>query len=45
MHELDDASQGKIAQLIYDQEQKRRGLPTSEEKVSACLTLYSIPAD
>ena len=34
LHELDEEAQGKIAQLIYDQEQKRRGLPTTEEAVS-----------
>ncbi|KAL7059702.1 hypothetical protein AAHC03_013499 [Spirometra sp. Aus1] len=32
MHELDDESQAKIAQMLFDQEQKRLGLPTSEEK-------------
>uniref|UniRef100_A0A5K3EEV5 CS domain-containing protein n=1 Tax=Mesocestoides corti TaxID=53468 RepID=A0A5K3EEV5_MESCO len=33
MHELDEESQGKIAQMLYDQEQKRLGLPTTEEKL------------
>lgn len=32
IHELDEEAQGKIAQLLFDQEQKRRGLPTSEEQ-------------
>ncbi|KAL5108095.1 NudC domain-containing protein 3 [Taenia crassiceps] len=32
MHELDEEAQGKIAQLLFDQEQKRRGLPTTEER-------------
>ncbi|CDS37605.1 NudC domain containing protein 3 [Echinococcus multilocularis] len=32
IHELDEEAQGKIAQLIFDQEQKRRGLPTTEEQ-------------
>ncbi|OON23790.1 CS domain protein [Opisthorchis viverrini] len=32
MHELDEESQAKIHQLMYDQECKRKGLPTSEEK-------------
>uniref|UniRef100_A0A0X3QEA5 NudC domain-containing protein 3 n=1 Tax=Schistocephalus solidus TaxID=70667 RepID=A0A0X3QEA5_SCHSO len=32
MHELDEESQAKIAQMLFDQEQKRLGLPTSEEK-------------
>ncbi|VDM16023.1 unnamed protein product [Hydatigera taeniaeformis] len=32
IHELDDEAQGKIAQLLFDQEQKRRGLPTTEEQ-------------
>lgn len=34
IHELDEEAQGKIAQLLFDQEQKLRGLPTSEEQVS-----------
>ncbi|VDL98142.1 unnamed protein product [Schistocephalus solidus] len=37
MHELDEESQAKIAQMLFDQEQKRLGLPTSEEKVSLRL--------
>eukprot|EP00108_Taenia_solium_P005921 TsM_000813600 transcript=TsM_000813600 gene=TsM_000813600 len=32
IHELDEEAQGKIAQLLFDQEQKRRGLPTTEER-------------
>ncbi|BHF69183.1 protein localization to pericentriolar material [Sparganum proliferum] len=32
MHELDEEAQAKIAQMLFDQEQKRLGLPTSEEK-------------
>ncbi|VDN12380.1 unnamed protein product [Dibothriocephalus latus] len=32
MHELDEESQAKIAQMLFDQEQKRLGLPTSEEQ-------------
>ncbi len=34
MHELDDETQSKIAQMLFDQEQKRKGLPTTEEKAS-----------
>nr|CDS25636.1 NudC domain containing protein 3 [Hymenolepis microstoma] len=32
IHELDEEAQGKIAQLLFDQEQKRKGLATSEEQ-------------
>ncbi|VDL18475.1 unnamed protein product [Hymenolepis diminuta] len=32
IHELDEEAQGKIAQLLFDQQQKRKGLPTSEEQ-------------
>ncbi|KAM7542969.1 hypothetical protein Aperf_G00000017295 [Anoplocephala perfoliata] len=32
IHELDEEAQGKIAQLLFDQHQKRLGLPTSEEQ-------------
>jgi hypothetical protein len=33
MHELDEESQAKIKQMMYDENQKRLGLPTSEEQV------------
>ncbi len=33
MHELDEEAQGKIAQMLYDQQQKRIGKPTSEQQV------------
>jgi hypothetical protein len=33
MHELDETSQAKIQQLMYDEKQKKLGLPTSEEQV------------
>lgn len=34
MHELDETSQAKIQQMMFDEQQKRLGLPTSEEQVS-----------
>ncbi len=33
MHELDEESQAKIKQMMFDENQKRLGLPTSEEQV------------
>lgn len=33
MHELDQEAQAKIAQMLFDEDQKRKGLPTTEEKV------------
>lgn len=38
MDELDEVSQAKIRQLMYDEQQKRLGLPTSEEQVSFFLS-------
>ncbi|KAA0189868.1 NudC domain-containing protein 3 [Fasciolopsis buskii] len=32
MHELDEEAQAKIQQLLYDEQCKRRGLPTSEQQ-------------
>ncbi|THD21251.1 NudC domain-containing protein 3 [Fasciola hepatica] len=32
MHELDEEAQAKIQQLMYDEQCKRRGLPTSEQQ-------------
>ncbi|CAL8102561.1 unnamed protein product [Calicophoron daubneyi] len=32
MHELDEEAQAKIQQLMYDEQRKRQGLPTSEEQ-------------
>lgn len=34
MEELDQESQTKIKQMMFDEQQKRLGLPTSEEQVS-----------
>jgi hypothetical protein len=33
LNELDEESQAKIKQLMFDQQQKMLGLPTSEEQV------------
>ena len=33
MNELDEEAQAKIKQMMYDDRQKRLGLPTSEEQV------------
>ncbi len=41
MSELDEEAQAKIAQMLFDQEQKRKGLPTTEEKVSDYLLFLS----
>jgi hypothetical protein len=35
MEELDAESQAKINQMMYDEHQKKLGLPTSEEQVSS----------
>ncbi|KAF8571346.1 hypothetical protein P879_00079 [Paragonimus westermani] len=32
MHELDEEAQAKIHQLMYDEQRKRQGLPTSEQQ-------------
>lgn len=37
MEELDEASQAKIKQMMFDESQKRLGLPTSEEQVGDFL--------
>lgn len=37
MEELDEESQTKIKQMMYDEQQKRQGLPTSEEQVRILL--------
>ncbi|VDK20323.1 unnamed protein product [Taenia asiatica] len=42
IHELDEEAQSKIAQLLFDQEQKRRGLPTTEERRFCLLFLQRI---
>lgn len=34
MDELDEVSQAKIKQMMFDEHQKRLGLPTSEEQVT-----------
>lgn len=34
IEELDQESQAKIKQMMYDEQQKRLGLPTSDEQVS-----------
>ena len=34
LNELDEESQAKIKQMMYDEQQKRLGLPTSEEQVN-----------
>lgn len=38
MTDLDDESQTKIEQLMYDQRQKQLGLPTSEQQVSSFIS-------
>lgn len=40
MEELDEASQAKIRQMMFDEHQKRLGLPTSDEQVSLIITFY-----
>lgn len=37
MEELDEESQAKIKQMMYDEQQKLQGLPTSEEQVTTLL--------
>jgi hypothetical protein len=37
--DLDEVSQSKIQQLMYDDAQKRLGLPTSQQQVSYNLIL------
>ena len=37
MDELDDEAQAKIKQMMYDEQQKRLGLPTSDQQVTNCL--------
>jgi hypothetical protein len=40
--DLDEESQAKIKQLMYDEKQKKLGLPTSEEQVNnEKITLFS----
>ena len=34
--DLDDEAQSKIEEMMYNEEQKRRGLPQSHEKVQFC---------
>ena len=38
MEDLDEETQAKIAQMMFDQEQKRKGLPTTEDKVSLLIS-------
>lgn len=40
MEDLDQESQIKIKQMMYDEQQKRLGLPTSEEQVNLTNSLY-----
>ena len=40
MTDLDDEAQAKIEELMYNEQQKRLGLPQSHEKVDSALCLY-----
>lgn len=42
LEELDQESQAKIKQMMYDEQQKRMGLPTSEEQVRIIFELIII---
>lgn len=38
--DLDDEAQAKIEELMYNEQQKRLGLPQSHEKVGSTLCMY-----
>lgn len=38
LEDLDQESQAKIKQMMYDEKQKRLGLPTSEEQVCSTFS-------
>jgi len=40
MTDLDDEAQAKIEELMYNEQQKRLGLPQSHEKVGSALCFY-----
>jgi len=40
MEDLDQESQAKLKQLMFDEQQKRLGLPTSEQQVFPSLFVY-----
>ena len=45
MDELDEEAQAKINQMMFDERQKRMGLPTSEEQVrntDPLITMYTL---
>lgn len=40
MSDLDDEAQAKIEELMYNEHQKRLGLPQSHEKVTLCSVFW-----